>query len=125
MEQHDLHHLTDMHKGENCKVRMFCLTFSRDFNISSLTSGVPGKQRSAVISSKFEFITLNFELIAEKNKKKKKNWQQTVESYVQAILKFLHHRCVSKKGGKKVKERERKRAGKQKFISSKRNSNAL
>lgn len=51
---------------------MFCLTFSRDFNISSLTSGVPGKQRSAVISSKFEFITLNFELIAEKKKKKKR-----------------------------------------------------
>lgn len=81
---------------------MFCLTFSRDFNISSLTSGVPGKQRSAVISSKFEFITLNFELIAEK-KKKKKNWQQTVESYVLAILKQMSEQ---KRGGKSKRKKE-------------------
>jgi hypothetical protein len=105
MEQHDLHHLTDIHKGENCKVPMFCLTFSRDFNISSLTSGVPGKQRSAVISSKFEFITLNFELIAEK-KKKKKELATNSRIICSSHFKIFASQMSEQKRGEKVKEKK-------------------
>jgi len=87
---------------------MFCLTFSQDFNISSLTSGVPGKQRSAVISSKFEFITLNFELIAEKNKKKKElatNSRIICSSHFKI---FASQMCEQKRGQKSKREREKK-----------------